>query len=248
VDGVAPSNSDTSVPRDAQTGRNPRVALSGLAPGSSPAIARPSVARPLAGTAGGRAGPLARLLGTRALRGLTSGLSVARGRLAEAVVAAPAVTLRQGLYAHLKADEDLAALVGRRIYPDEIPQGVAYPALVYSILGDVVQRNLDGPDGTREARAQVECWARKRSETVEVSSVVDARLESLNDGAGDMGGVAVRWCHRADEQESDVPIADGGDGNPGARPRLPGPGSAGAVAGSPRHPGGRGSRPSRGHR
>jgi hypothetical protein len=188
------------------------VALSGLAPGSSPAIGRPSVARALAGTVSGRAVALARLLVARALRGLTTGSSVARGRLAEPVVAAPAVTLRQGLYAHLKADEALVALVGRRIYPDEIPQGVPLPALVYSILSDLVQRNLDGPDGTREARAQVECWARTRSETVAVSRVVDARLEALNDGDGNMGGVTVRWCHRADEQESDVPIADGGDG------------------------------------
>jgi hypothetical protein len=121
-----------------------------------------------------------------------------------------AVTLRQGLYAHLRADPALAPLVGRRIYPDVAPAKAGVPSLVYSVLADARQGNLDGRTGVREARVQVECRADTRGACVQLADLVDDRLDGVTYS---LGGVAVRWCHQEDEQDVTEPIPDGDASN-----------------------------------
>jgi hypothetical protein len=63
------------------------------------------------------------------------------------------------LVARLKADTQLAAIVGTRIYPLVIPQKGATPALVYAIPNTDRARNLAGAAGVATARVLIDARA-----------------------------------------------------------------------------------------
>jgi hypothetical protein len=59
----------------------------------------------------------------------------------------------------LLANTAIAAIVGTRVYPVDLPQGAALPAIsVLRISGSQLYAG-DGPVGLDNARIQVECWA-----------------------------------------------------------------------------------------
>jgi hypothetical protein len=119
-------------------------------------------------------------------------------------------TLREALYSYLAGSPEVAALVGRRIYPDYLPQGARVPALVYAVLADDPVRHLDGKTGIAEARVQVECRAATRGGCVELAGLVEGLLDRPSYA---LGTVQVRWCHREAEQDVTEPIDDGSGSN-----------------------------------
>jgi hypothetical protein len=151
------------------------------------------------------------LASSQTLHAIAVGPGEAFGAATITITAAAAtVTLRQGLYAHLRSDPALTPLVGRRIYTDLPPPKAGVPSLVFSVLADQRQGNLDGRTGLREARVQIECRSEKRGECVQLAELVDDRLDGVTYS---LGGVAVRWCHQEDEQDVTEPIPDGDASN-----------------------------------
>ena len=65
------------------------------------------------------------------------------------------------IYTRLSGFAGLAALVGARIYPDELPQDVAVPAVVYSLVADDTPQpqQVTGQTDLIRARYQFDCWA-----------------------------------------------------------------------------------------
>jgi len=66
------------------------------------------------------------------------------------------------LFSVLSADVATQALVGTRIYPNEIPQGAQLPAIVYHVVSDIPESSFTGrvETTTSSARVQIDCHAR----------------------------------------------------------------------------------------
>jgi hypothetical protein len=94
------------------------------------------------------------------------------------------VNIKAALFAHLKDHAGLAALISGRIYPLQLPQEEALPAVTYFIVSDVPERDLSGVV-RRRARSQLTCLGRSYKEVEQVAAQV--RL-SLQDFTGVMGG------------------------------------------------------------
>lgn len=80
----------------------------------------------------------------------------------EGVAAMVRSTVGASIRALLIADGATAALVGTRIYPNELPQKVQLPAIVYTLISDVPEASFDGDTSTtlKAARLQIDCYAR----------------------------------------------------------------------------------------
>lgn len=70
--------------------------------------------------------------------------------------------LGEAIFAALTADAAVTALVAQRIFPDELPEGIELPAIVYQVISDVPENSFDGDAATRRktARLQVDSYAR----------------------------------------------------------------------------------------
>lgn len=60
------------------------------------------------------------------------------------------------------ADATVSALVGTRVYPNELPQNVDLPAAVISVVSDVPEHSFTNSMATtlRSVRVQIDCYAR----------------------------------------------------------------------------------------
>lgn len=67
--------------------------------------------------------------------------------------------IEKDLFDTLKNDATVAGLVGTRIYPLHMPQGVPMPAVVYQRISTTPINSLDGDTGVDAVRMQVSCWA-----------------------------------------------------------------------------------------
>jgi len=72
------------------------------------------------------------------------------------------MTLRTVVYDRCVGHAGIAALVGTRVYPDRLPEGVTYPAIRYiapvSEVG-ATYRTQDGAGGRKESRVQFDSYA-----------------------------------------------------------------------------------------
>lgn len=87
---------------------------------------------------------------------------------------------KQALWSALSNDAALAALVGTRIYPRHLPDGVEVPAVVYKRLFEDPASHLNGPASLDLVRYQVDSWALSEGTVEPVRLAVRTALE----GAG----------------------------------------------------------------
>ena len=67
------------------------------------------------------------------------------------------MSLETGIYSVLTSDGTVSGLVGTRVYPDIMPQGVTYPAITYQRVSTVRTAMLSGVDDFTQVRIMVEC-------------------------------------------------------------------------------------------
>ena len=91
------------------------------------------------------------------------------------------MTTLEAIRAELEANTAVLALVGTRIYPQAMPQGVTLPAVVITVVSEVPENSLTGTASTRlvQARAQVDCYAAKYLDAHQVAAAVDEVLANL---------------------------------------------------------------------
>jgi hypothetical protein len=80
------------------------------------------------------------------------------------------------LRAKLVATSGVTTLVSTRIYPDELPQGSALPAIRYSLISDVPDRHVPG---FREARVQVSVYDDDPTPT-DANTVAEAVISAIS--------------------------------------------------------------------
>lgn len=86
------------------------------------------------------------------------------------------MTFEADLKTHLQVAA-VAAFVNDRIYPEIVPQGVAMPAITYSMLDGQPQNSLDGfTSGLSRYPVQIDCWANTKTAVNALALVVRDRM------------------------------------------------------------------------
>jgi hypothetical protein len=101
--------------------------------------------------------------------------------------------LGDAVYARLTAHAGTAALVGTRVYPLRLPQGMGEPSVPYpAIRFQVFERartHLMGADlNERHAEVQIDCYAESYEDAHELAEAV---VSALSRWEGTAGGVTV---------------------------------------------------------
>lgn len=97
--------------------------------------------------------------------------------------------IESGLRSYLINHPSVGSLVGTRVYPLTLPQGVVLPAITYQQISGPREQAYDGPSALAHPRFQLDCWAETYGEAVGLARAVRQALDGYQ---GLMGGVAVR--------------------------------------------------------
>lgn len=117
---------------------------------------------------------------------------------------------------HLLADEDVAAIVGARVFLRRAPQKASYPRIVVSMASAEwpTRSQADRADATKhvvKARIQVDCYCKGATAEDDVDTLAETVSESLDDFRGTTQGVVVSRSLQDDERDNYEPLQDGSD-------------------------------------
>lgn len=95
--------------------------------------------------------------------------------------------IREALRAWLLADSGVSALVGgNRIHSVRLPQGQRTASIVYNRISESGDYHMQGPSGLIRTRFQIDCWAPRQDEVVNLADRVKDRLDALR-------GTRISW-------------------------------------------------------
>lgn len=70
----------------------------------------------------------------------------------------------EGVRGHLLAETSIASLVTARVYTPRLPERLTLPAVQLTLVSDVDDHHLRGPNGQPTSRVQVDAWAQTRDQ------------------------------------------------------------------------------------
>ena len=105
----------------------------------------------------------------------------------------------------LSTNAAVAALVGDRIKPDILPQGLAMPAITYQLISGPRDQTADGPTGLVNSRWQINMWAETYDDVLTVRTAV---RKAMNGKDGVVASTRIQSTELLDE--GDVPVTDPG--------------------------------------
>ena len=116
--------------------------------------------------------------------------------------------------ARLNAHAGTLALTKRRVHPLRLPQGTAYPAVRYQVIGAPRTHAMGADTGEVHARVQVDSYAETYDEAQALAKQVRLALSRWD---GTAGGVVVDHIFLDGERDMLEPTAefDGEQGVPG---------------------------------
>lgn len=81
------------------------------------------------------------------------------------------------IYERLTGDAGVAALVSNRIYPDQVPQDVIWPAIiVHGPASETASYSHEGDENLDTARIQIDCYGSTCASAKQVKAAVRACL------------------------------------------------------------------------
>lgn len=104
------------------------------------------------------------------------------------------------ILALLQAVGGLAALVGDRIYPNELPDPPVYPSVTFQKVGGAGARGATSNPGLMRASFQVSTWARSPDDVVAIAAQVRKALDRKRKLI--VAGVPVDDCFYVDDVDS----------------------------------------------
>lgn len=96
---------------------------------------------------------------------------------------------RPGLRAHLLADPAIAAIVGDRIYPVHLPQGMRAASVVYNRISEIEVTTNTGPSALVSTRFQFDAVSASVDEAAALADAVKERLGGFAGAITYTGGV-----------------------------------------------------------
>ncbi len=116
------------------------------------------------------------------------------------------MSIYAALVAHLSAVSALTALIGARLYPDEIPQGDTLPAVFYMTVSDIKDHVYGAVQAVESPSIQFTVYADTKAEAEAVAEVIKT---ALTDFSGSMSGVIVQYIDLINELPSMYKSQDG---------------------------------------
>ena len=102
------------------------------------------------------------------------------------------MTLEAAFVAKLGARAELVALIAARIYPDRLPQGVAYPAVSYRMISNERVSAFGSDTGLAQPRYQFDSWAERKLDAINTSAEVRKALQRWRqDGPPEIQGTFI---------------------------------------------------------
>jgi len=105
----------------------------------------------------------------------------------------------------LLAQSAVSALIGTRMYPLRLPQGVTFPALTYQRISGSEDVTHSGA-GPARAGMQFDCWGQTQSSVLALASAVRSALSGHRSGMGDSPLVNAFVVNVLDLPEPDIPL------------------------------------------
>jgi hypothetical protein len=115
----------------------------------------------------------------------------------------------EALVARLKADTAVVALVGSRIYPDEVPQGKLHPAVFYMTVSDIKSHYLTEQSSLESPNIQFTTYADTKDGAAAVAEAIKA---SLSDFQGTLSGITIQCIRLINELPSSYKQTTGSAG------------------------------------
>lgn len=110
--------------------------------------------------------------------------------------------IRPALRAFLLADAGIAAVVGTRVYPIKIPQGVNAASIVYTRVSGRGDYHMAGPSGLAMPRFQIDAWAPTGDAATALAALIKARIDGFRGVMGSgPAAVTVQGVFLLDERE-----------------------------------------------
>lgn len=110
--------------------------------------------------------------------------------------------IRPALRAFLLADAGIAAVVGARVYPIKIPQGVNLACIVYTRISGRGDYHHGGPSGLAMPRFQIDAWAPTGDAATALANLIKDRINGYRGVMGtDPASVTVQGVFLLDERE-----------------------------------------------
>jgi len=116
------------------------------------------------------------------------------------------VEIEEALTTYLLAQSDLTALIGRRFFYDELPQGTTLPAVVCQCVDDIKSHTHDGQSKLESPNYQYTAYASTRSGARAIANKIKA---ALCDYVGVMSGIKVQYITLLNELPNTEATSDG---------------------------------------
>lgn len=85
--------------------------------------------------------------------------------------------IQPGLIDYMLADASIAAIVGSRIYPIKMPQGVTAASVVMNRISGLGDHHMQGPSGLSRPRMQIDSYAPTFQAAVTLANAVKERID-----------------------------------------------------------------------
>lgn len=109
-----------------------------------------------------------------------------------------AAKIEAALFDLLILDATVSGLIGRRVYPHNIPQDTIFPAIRYTEISSPRDHCLDGAQDMVPSRWQIDCLG---SSYTNARAIADAVRGVLDDYTGTVGSVVIQRVHLAEESD-----------------------------------------------
>ncbi|QRN84840.1 DUF3168 domain-containing protein [Clostridia bacterium] len=107
--------------------------------------------------------------------------------------------LEEALTSYLLAYPGFTALIGDKLYPDELPQGIKLPAVIYSKVSDVKEHTLVGQNRLERPMLQFSVFA---STKTAARAIANQLKIALCDFQGIMFGLEIQYIRLENEISS----------------------------------------------
>lgn len=88
------------------------------------------------------------------------------------------------------ADAAIAAVVGDRLFPEVVPEGVRAASIVYTLVSENQSYTMKARSSLVNPRYQIDCWAPERDDALALANLVKERIDGYR-GVMGTGGNAV---------------------------------------------------------
>jgi hypothetical protein len=114
--------------------------------------------------------------------------------------------IEEALTSYLLGFPGLEALIGDKLYPDELPQGIKIPAVIYSKVSDVKEHTLAGQNRLERPMLQFTAFAG----TKPVARTIKNQLKTaLSDFQGTLSSLEIQYIRLENELSSLEKSSDG---------------------------------------